>query len=86
MSSYKCVLGIIAGASIGAMAGLLFAPDKGAVTRKKIIDQTNDLRSMMNDWATGFIEDIKNGSGSSQPGNSGQQTGMTGNLNQGAVG
>lgn len=69
MSSTKVVLGIIAGASLGAIAGILFAPDKGSATRKKIIDQTNDLRSTLNDWATDFIHTIKGGDRATQNGN-----------------
>ncbi|MBK5208842.1 MAG: YtxH domain-containing protein [Flavobacteriaceae bacterium] len=37
MSSGKVVLGLLAGVAAGAIAGLLFAPDKGSGTRKKII-------------------------------------------------
>jgi YtxH-like protein len=59
MNSGKVILGIIAGASIGAMAGILLAPDKGSATRKKIVEHTNDLRSILNDWATDFIDIMK---------------------------
>ncbi|MES1222358.1 MAG: YtxH domain-containing protein [Bacteroidota bacterium] len=60
MNTGKVILGVIAGASIGAIAGILMAPDKGAATRKKIINHTNDLRGLLNDWATGFIDNLKN--------------------------
>jgi gas vesicle protein len=59
MSSGKVILGIIAGASIGAIAGILLAPDKGTATRKKIVDHTHDLGTLLNYWATDFIESLK---------------------------
>jgi len=36
MSSGKVLLGVLAGAAAGALMGILFAPHKGSVTRKKI--------------------------------------------------
>lgn len=36
--------GVIAGAAAGAIAGILFAPDKGSETRKKILSRTVNAR------------------------------------------
>ena len=37
MGNGKILLGVLAGAAAGATLGILFAPKKGSVTRKKII-------------------------------------------------
>lgn len=42
MSTGKVVLGSLAGLAIGAIAGILFAPEKGSTTRKQIMDKGND--------------------------------------------
>ncbi len=36
MNSGKVLLGVLAGATAGAILGVLFAPHRGSVTRKKI--------------------------------------------------
>ena len=36
MSTGKIVVGVLAGVAVGALLGVLFAPDKGSETRKKI--------------------------------------------------
>lgn len=37
MNSSKVLLGLLGGIAIGAIAGILFAPAKGAKTRKRIL-------------------------------------------------
>jgi gas vesicle protein len=39
MSSGKILLGVLAGVAAGALLGILFAPEKGSVTRTKIMDK-----------------------------------------------
>lgn len=53
MSSGKIVLGVLAGLAAGALAGILFAPEKGSVTRKNITnkgeDYMDDLKEKFDD-------------------------------------
>jgi gas vesicle protein len=37
MTRGKIILGALAGVAVGALIGILFAPDKGTATRKKIV-------------------------------------------------
>ncbi|NAY91751.1 YtxH domain-containing protein [Muricauda sp. JGD-17] len=41
--SSNTILGILAGTALGATLGILFAPDKGSSTRRKLVEQSNAL-------------------------------------------
>jgi len=43
MSSGKVLASVLAGAAAGAILGILFAPDKGTETRRKIAERGTDL-------------------------------------------
>jgi gas vesicle protein len=58
MSTGKVVLGTLAGLAIGAIAGILFAPDKGSVTRRKLKDSGNDYLDDMKSKFDEFSESI----------------------------
>ncbi|WP_395063419.1 YtxH domain-containing protein [Flavobacterium sp.] len=60
MKNSNVVLGILGGAAVGALLGVLFAPAKGSETRKKIRDKGSDLK----DSAINFSDKVasfKNG-------------------------
>jgi gas vesicle protein len=59
MSSSKIVVGFLAGAAVGALAGILFAPDKGSSTRKKIVSKTGDLTDSVKNSFSDFIDGVK---------------------------
>ena len=59
MSSSKVLLGFVAGAAVGALAGILFAPDKGTNTRKKIANKTGDITDSVKSTFSDFIDGVK---------------------------
>lgn len=56
MSSGKILLGLLAGAAVGATIGILFAPDKGSSTRKKISEKSDEYVDELEDKFNGFID------------------------------
>lgn len=58
MSSGKLLLGVLAGLAAGAMAGILFAPDKGKVTRRKITKKGEDYVGEIKEKFNGLIDDL----------------------------
>lgn len=52
----KVVLGILSGAAIGATLGILFAPAKGTVTRRKIAKNTRDLKNSVTEKLEDLVE------------------------------
>jgi gas vesicle protein len=52
--------GILLGAAVGAVLGVLFAPDKGSETRKKISAKGSDLTNGMKEKFNTFFDSVKN--------------------------
>lgn len=59
MSNSKLLAGFLAGAAVGGILGILLAPDKGEVTRKKIIDKSNDFSDAVKDKFNDTVDGIK---------------------------
>lgn len=58
----KLIGAIVVGAVIGGVLGILFAPDKGSETRKKISGKSDDLTDAIKEKFNEFLEEVKKGS------------------------
>lgn len=58
MSSGKVVLGVLAGVAVGAIAGILLAPEKGSETRKKMIGKGGDYFDELKDKFESFMDSM----------------------------
>jgi gas vesicle protein len=58
MSTAKILTGVLVGAAAGAALGILFAPDKGTKTRKKLLRQGNDFKETVQDKINDFVDDL----------------------------
>jgi len=62
MKSGKVLLGLLAGIAVGATLGILFAPDKGTNTRKKISqkggDYADELKGKFDDFIKGITDKL----------------------------
>lgn len=55
----KVIGALLLGTAIGGIIGVLFAPDKGSDTRKKILAKGEGLTDAMNEKLTAFTDMIK---------------------------
>lgn len=58
MNTGKSVLAVLASVAVGATLGVLFAPDKGTKTRKKIVQKKDEYVSELENKFNGFISEI----------------------------
>jgi gas vesicle protein len=62
-NSSRVLVALAAGAAIGGILGILFAPDKGSATREKIADKAKDVSDNVKDYVSAGkdkLEEIKN--------------------------
>jgi len=60
MKTYNVLLGVISGLAVGSILGVLFAPDKGINTRRKIANKTSDLKENAKDSFEKLLNSIEN--------------------------
>jgi gas vesicle protein len=65
MSRGKIVLGALAGAAAGTLIGILFAPDKGSATRKKIANKGEEYVHNLKGKITGIMNNGEHQRGAS---------------------
>ncbi len=55
----KIVTALLLGAAVGSVLGVLFAPDKGSETRRKIAAKGEDLSNAFRDQFDEFLDEVK---------------------------
>ncbi len=58
-NSGKLVSALLLGAAVGGLIGILFAPDKGSETRKKISSKGNELTDSVKEKFGEFVDKFK---------------------------
>jgi gas vesicle protein len=58
MKSSKLIISMLAGAAGGALLGILFAPDKGYETRKKLGEKADDLAGNLKGNLQDFFKSV----------------------------
>jgi len=61
MESGKVLLGVLGGVAVGALLGILFAPDKGTETRRKIADKGKHYADDLKEKIAGIKKEVSDG-------------------------
>jgi gas vesicle protein len=59
MTTGKTAIAVMAGAAIGLVLGVLFAPNKGATTIRKLLHKKNDVADDMKERFDALMEEVK---------------------------
>lgn len=59
MKNTDVFVGVLSGLAVGALLGVLFAPDKGSNTRKKIAQKGSDVADNLKGSFSDFIASIE---------------------------
>ena len=59
MKNSDVVVGILGGLAVGAILGILFAPDKGSNTRRKIAEKGTNLKDNLKGNFNDFVASIE---------------------------
>ncbi|MCU0419041.1 MAG: YtxH domain-containing protein [Cyclobacteriaceae bacterium] len=54
--SNNALITFLAGAAVGAILGVLYAPDKGSVTREKLSFRLDKYKKMLEDFLSDLVE------------------------------
>ncbi|GGD27268.1 MULTISPECIES: YtxH domain-containing protein [Flavobacterium] len=60
MTNNQFTLGLLGGFAVGALLGVLFAPEKGTVTRKKMKNQYDDYADELKHKFDSFSDTVTN--------------------------
>lgn len=58
MEKGKIILGVLGGVALGALLGVLFAPDKGSNTRRKISKKGEEYLDDIKDKFDEFLDNV----------------------------
>jgi gas vesicle protein len=58
MKNKNLLLGVLGGVAVGTVLGILFAPEKGSDTRKRLAEKGNDLKGTLLDTVNQYASKI----------------------------